>query len=102
MLPQPATVRQPPDVTSTCKDLSVNDIGVGIDTSRYGHYAAFLDDQLQQAAAEREAQLLRRLGERELWKSLHAAAVRLYVPFPVGDTAARILSGSRGGGLSVR
>jgi transposase len=27
-------------------------IGVGIDTSRYGHYAAFLQDQLQPAAAE--------------------------------------------------
>jgi transposase len=27
-------------------------IGVGIDTSRYGHYAAFLADDLQQAAAE--------------------------------------------------
>jgi len=26
--------------------------GVGIDTSRYGHYAAFLDEQLQPAAAE--------------------------------------------------
>jgi hypothetical protein len=29
-------------------------IGVGIDTSRYGHYAAFLDDQLQAAAGELE------------------------------------------------
>ena len=27
-------------------------IGVGIDTARYGHYAAFLNDQLQQAAPE--------------------------------------------------
>ena len=27
-------------------------IGVGIDTSRYGHYAAFLQDKLQPAAAE--------------------------------------------------
>src|SRR5262249_48650298 len=27
-------------------------IGVGIDTSRYGHYAAFLRDDLQPAAAE--------------------------------------------------
>ena len=27
-------------------------IGVGIDTSRYGHYAAFLTDDLQPAAAE--------------------------------------------------
>ena len=54
MLPQPATVRQPSDITFTCKDLSAIDIGVGIDTSRYGHYAAFLDDKLQQAAAELE------------------------------------------------
>ncbi len=29
-------------------------IGVGIDTSRYGHYVAFLNDQLQTAAAELE------------------------------------------------
>jgi transposase len=28
------------------------DVGVGIDTSRYGHYAAFLRDDLQPAAAE--------------------------------------------------
>src|SRR5438552_9772535 len=27
-------------------------LGVGIDTSRYGHYAAFLRDDLQPAAAE--------------------------------------------------
>ena len=27
-------------------------IGVGIDTSRYGHYAAFLRDDLQPAAAD--------------------------------------------------
>jgi hypothetical protein len=27
-------------------------VGVGIDTSRYGHYAAFLRDDLQPAAAE--------------------------------------------------
>ena len=70
MLPQPATVRQPPDITFTCKDLSVNDIGVGIDTSRYGHYAAFLDDKLQQAAAELEvaesAQGYARLRQRFL------------------------------------
>ena len=26
--------------------------GVGIDTSRYGHYAAFLNEELQPAAAE--------------------------------------------------
>ena len=70
MLPQPATVRQPPDITFTCKDLSAIDIGVGIDTSRYGHYAAFLDDKLQQAAAELEvaesAQGYARLRQRFL------------------------------------
>ena len=27
-------------------------VGVGIDTSRYGHYAAFLSDDLQPAAAD--------------------------------------------------
>jgi hypothetical protein len=27
-------------------------VGVGIDTSRYGHYAAFLRDELQPAADE--------------------------------------------------
>src|SRR5262245_55399790 len=41
MLTQPNTV--PP---------SVRRCGVGIDTSRYGHYAAFLGDDLQPAAAE--------------------------------------------------
>ena len=29
-------------------------VGVGIDTSRYGHYAAFLDADLQTAAADLE------------------------------------------------
>jgi transposase len=41
MLPQPAAYSQPP-----------GRIGVGIDTARYGHYAAFLRDDLQPAAAE--------------------------------------------------
>src|SRR5262245_64868339 len=54
MLPRPATVRQLPEITCKCQYLQMNDIGVGIDTSRYGHYAAFLDDKLQQAAAELE------------------------------------------------
>lgn len=41
MLPQSTTAPQPP-----------RRIGVGIDTSRYGHYAAFLRDDLQPADAE--------------------------------------------------
>jgi transposase len=41
MLPQPAPAPQSP-----------RHYGVGIDTSRYGHYAAFLRDDLQPAAAE--------------------------------------------------
>src|SRR5262245_39112566 len=41
MLTQPSTV--PP---------SIRRCGVGIDTSRYGHYAAFLRDDLQPAAEE--------------------------------------------------
>jgi transposase len=41
MLPQPAPASQSP-----------RRYGVGIDTSRYGHYAAFLRDDLQPAAAE--------------------------------------------------
>lgn len=40
MLPQPPTALQP------------GRIGVGIDTARYGHYACFLHDDLQPAAAE--------------------------------------------------
>jgi len=42
MLPRHATAPQSP-----------RRFGVGIDTSRYGHYAAFLRDDLQPAAAER-------------------------------------------------
>ena len=33
-------------------DAKMHRIGVGIDTSRYGHYAAFLRDDLQPAAGE--------------------------------------------------
>ena len=43
---KPATSPTPPS--------PITDIGVGIDTARYGHYAAFLDDELQQAAPELE------------------------------------------------
>src|SRR6266508_6347545 len=41
MLPQPPSASQAP-----------RRFGVGIDTARYGHYAAFLDEELQPAAAE--------------------------------------------------
>src|SRR5262249_59028551 len=54
MLPQPAVARQdtrPPDAGGAPP---VIDIGVGIDTARYGHYAAFLNDELQPAAGELE------------------------------------------------
>lgn len=52
MVTRPAAARQTPpgDAASS----PVADIGVGIDTSRYGHYAAFLDADLQQAASELE------------------------------------------------
>src|SRR5262249_30730805 len=41
MLPQPSSASPAP-----------RRFGVGIDTSRYGHYAAFLNEELQPAAAE--------------------------------------------------
>src|SRR5262249_56383842 len=41
MLPQPSSASPAPRRS-----------GVGIDTSRYGHYAAFLNEELQPAAAE--------------------------------------------------
>jgi hypothetical protein len=45
MLPHHAPAPQSADRPCRC-------VGVGIDTSRYGHYAAFLRDDLQPAAAE--------------------------------------------------
>jgi transposase len=45
MLPQPATAPQGADV-------KIARVGVGIDTSRYGHYAAFLRDDLSAIAGE--------------------------------------------------
>ena len=64
MLPRPS-VRQRSAAESPV------DIGVGIDTSRYGHYAAFLDANLQTAAPDLEvlesaagyAKLRQRLAE---------------------------------------
>jgi transposase len=48
MLPrQPSVHQRPPDRPAT-------PLGVGIDTSRYGHYAAFLDADLQAAAPDLE------------------------------------------------
>jgi transposase len=48
MLPRPGPARQSP------ADPPVVDLGVGIDTSRYGHYAAFLGPDLQTAAPDLE------------------------------------------------
>jgi len=45
MLPQPTSAPPP-------RDAKIVRIGVGIDTSRYGHYAAFLREDLQPAAGE--------------------------------------------------
>ena len=47
MLPCAPSIRQRAPDTDT-------GVGVGIDTSRYGHYAAFLDADLQTAAADLE------------------------------------------------
>jgi transposase len=41
-----------PHATTTPQSPAPRRFGVGIDTSRYGHYAAFLKDDLQPAAAE--------------------------------------------------
>jgi transposase len=65
MLPLPPSAHQRP------ADAPVTDIGVGIDTSRYGHYVAFLTADLQTAAADLEviesaagyARLRQRLGD---------------------------------------
>src|SRR5262245_54182085 len=48
MLPRSASAHQRP------ADPPVIAIGVGIDTSRYGHYAAFLDPDLQTSAPDLE------------------------------------------------
>ena len=50
MLPQHAPTPQP--AAPTIPASSAARIGVGIDTARYGHYAAFLRDDLQPAADE--------------------------------------------------
>jgi transposase len=55
MLTVTPSVRQAPTapaLPTTSLDASIVRIGVGIDTARYGHYAAFLRADLQPAAAE--------------------------------------------------
>ena len=49
MLPRSPSVRQRP---ADAPPPTATPIGVGIDTSRYGHYAAFLDPDLQTAAPD--------------------------------------------------
>src|SRR5258708_17988427 len=49
MLPLPSSARQS---AATDQPAQAMPIGVGIDTSRYGHYAAFVRENLQPAAAE--------------------------------------------------
>jgi hypothetical protein len=48
VLPEQSRPTQPPEQLVQ----QLGRIGVGIDTSRYGHYAAFLRDDFQPAAAE--------------------------------------------------
>ena len=52
MLTQQATGPQVPHPENFPPDLRTVRIGVGIDTSRYGHYVAFLNEDLQPAASE--------------------------------------------------
>ena len=54
MLPRPAGTDHKTPRADTGGSPPITDIGVGIDTARYGHYAAFLDADLQTAAAELE------------------------------------------------
>lgn len=52
MLPKSAEVPQRPATPSTPPSATPRPFGVGIDVSRYGHYAAFLRDDFQPAADE--------------------------------------------------
>ena len=82
MLPQPPSAPPAP-----------RRFGVGIDTSRYGHYAAFLRDDLQPAAAELQfpesAAGYALLRQRLDHLARQHGAVHLYVAFhsrsPVGS-----------------
>ena len=53
-LAEPVQQNSAPPNNSTPADASMTGIGVGLDTSRYGHYAAFLNTDLQAAAPELE------------------------------------------------
>ena len=64
MLPSSASIPQ-----------SMRRIGVGIDTSRYGHYACFLRDDLQPAAAEPPT-----------WIRSQRSAIRSQEPAPIAET----------------
>jgi transposase len=52
MLTQPATAPQAPKPENSPSESRTIRIGVGIDTSRYGHYVAFLNEDFQPAASE--------------------------------------------------
>src|SRR5438132_2369775 len=73
--------------------------GVGIDTSRYGHYAAFLRDDLQPAAPERPfaesaagyAQLRQRLEPVARRHPAVAFVVRLDAAGPYADNLLHFL-----------
>jgi transposase len=54
MVSRHAATRQQAPPADAGGSPGIADIGVGIDTSRYGHYAAFLNQDLQQAAPELE------------------------------------------------
>jgi transposase len=92
MLPRPVTHRHRPANGSTSANASLTDIGVGIDTSRYGHYAAFLDVDLQPAAAELEvaesAQGYARLRERFAHLVAKHGRVRFFVRLDVAGAYA--------------
>lgn len=53
-LAEPVQQNSAPPNNSTPADASMTGVGVGLDTSRYGHYAAFLNTDLQAAAPELE------------------------------------------------
>src|SRR5688572_19392746 len=96
MLPRPAFPRQPSANESMHADSSMPtppiDIGVGIDTSRYGHYVAFLHADLQTAAADLEvaesAAGYARLRERVAFLVRKHGRVRFFVRLDVAGAYA--------------